>query len=152
ELLLLIGVALAFVTLAIPIQLKANWITIGWAVEGIAILWTGIEMKSQRLRAIALALSGLAIMKLICWDTPWGGRAAFTPVVNKYFLSSLLVIGCLFGAALIYEKLGERMHIAARVFQIVLVVVALLTLWFLLTVETYTYFASQAVLQKTTEG
>jgi uncharacterized membrane protein len=152
ELFLMIGVALTFVTLAIPIQLKSNWITIAWAVEGIAILWTGIEMKSQRLRALAHALFGLALLKLVFWDTPWGSRAAFTPVVNKYFLSSLFVIGCLFAAAWLYEKLGESMRIAARVFQIVLLVVALITLWFLLTVETYTYFASRAALQKTAEA
>jgi len=152
EMLLLIGVALTFVTLAIPIQLKSNWITIAWAVEGVAILWTGIEMKSQRLRAIAHALFGLAILKLAFWDTPWGYRAAFAPVVNKYFLSSLVVIVCLFVSAWIYAKLGERMQIAARIFQIVLLVVALLTLWFLLTVETYTFFASRAALQKTAEG
>jgi uncharacterized membrane protein len=152
EMLLLIGVALTFVTLAIPIQLKSNWITIAWAVEGVAILWTGTEMKSQRLRAIAHALFGLAILKLAFWDTPWGYRAAFTPVLNKYFLSSLFVIGCLFAAAWIYEKLGARMQIAARIFQIVLLVVALIMLWFLLTVETYTYFAARAALQKTAEG
>jgi uncharacterized membrane protein len=152
EMLLLIGVALTFVTLAIPIQLKSNWITIAWAVEGLAILWTGIEMKSQRLRGIAHGLFGLAILKLALWDTPWSYRAAFTPVVNKYFLSSLFVIVCLCAAAWLYEKLGERMHIAARAFQIVLLVVALLTLWFLLTVETYTYFATRAALQKTAEG
>jgi uncharacterized membrane protein len=152
EMLLLIGVALTFVTLAIPIQLKSNWITIAWAVEGVAILWTGIEMKSQRLRAIAHALFGLAILKLAFWDTPWGHRAPFTPVVNKYFLSSLFVIVCLFAAGWLYEKLGNRMQIAARVFQIVLLVVALITLWFLLTVETYTYFAARAALQKTAEG
>ena len=152
EMLLLIGVALTFVTLAIPIQLKSNWITIAWAVEGVAILWTGIEMKSQRLRAIAHGLFGLAILKLAFWDTPWGYRAAFTPVVNKYFLSSLFVIVCLFASAWIYEKLGERMQIAARIFQIVLLVVALITLWFLLTVETYTYFAARAALQKTADA
>ena len=152
EMLLLIGVALSFVTLAIPIQLKSNWITIAWAVEGVAILWTGIEMSSQRLRAIAHALFGLAILKLAFWDTPWGYRAAFTPILNKYFLSSLFVIVSLFAAAWLYQKLGERMHIAARVFQIVLLVVALSTLWFLLTTETYTYFASRATLQKTAEG
>ena len=152
EMLLLIGVALTFVTLAIPIQLKSNWITIAWAVEGVAILWTGIEMKSQRLRAIAHALFALAILKLVFWDTPWGGRAAFAPVVNKYFLSSLFVIVCLFGAALIYEKLGERMQIAARIFQIVLLVVGLIMLWYLMTIETYTYFAARAALQKTAEG
>jgi len=47
ESLLLIGIGLTFVTLAIPIQLKSNWITIAWAFEGVVMLWSGIETKSQ---------------------------------------------------------------------------------------------------------
>ncbi|HEV8587711.1 MAG TPA: DUF2339 domain-containing protein [Pyrinomonadaceae bacterium] len=151
ELLLMIGVALTFVTLSIPIQLKSNWITMAWAVEGLVILWAGIEMESQRLRAIAHALFTLALLKLVFWDTPWGDREPFTPVANKYFLSSLFVTACLFAAALVYEKLGERKKIAARVFQLVLLIAALITLWFLMTIETHTYFAVRAALQKTAE-
>jgi uncharacterized membrane protein len=152
EFLLTLGVALTFVTLAIPIQLNTNWITMAWAIEGLMILWGGIEMKSQRLRGIAHIVFSLALVRLFFWDTPWGYRGTFTPVVNKYFLSSLFVITCLFAAAMMYEKLSERKHIAARVFQVVLLVVALVTLWFLMTVETYTYFAARARLQETTEG
>ncbi|HEY8204832.1 MAG TPA: DUF2339 domain-containing protein [Pyrinomonadaceae bacterium] len=151
ELLLTIGVALTFVTLSIPIQLKSNWITMAWAVEGLVILWAGIEMESQRLRAIAHALFTLALLKLVFWDTPWGDREPFTPVANKYFLSSLFVTACLLAAALVYEKLGERKKIAARVFQLILLIVALITLWFLMTIETHTYFAVRAGLQKTAE-
>jgi uncharacterized membrane protein len=151
ELLLMIGVALTFVTLSIPIQLKSNWITMAWAVEGLVILWAGIEMESQRLRAIAHALFTLALLKLVFWDTPWGDREPFTPVANKYFLSSLFVTACLFAAALVYEKLGERKKIAARVFQLVLLIAALITLWFLMTIETHTYYAVRAALQKTAE-
>ena len=56
---LLIGVALAFITLAIPIQFKSNWIAIAWAIEGLVILWAGIEIKSARLRAVAHAPDGV---------------------------------------------------------------------------------------------
>ena len=31
--------ALAFVTVAIPLQLEHQWITIGWALEGAALAW-----------------------------------------------------------------------------------------------------------------
>ncbi len=33
------GTALAFVTVAIPLQLEHQWITIGWALEGAALAW-----------------------------------------------------------------------------------------------------------------
>ena len=36
---LVAGAALAFVTVAIPLQLKQQWITIGWALEGAALAW-----------------------------------------------------------------------------------------------------------------
>ena len=152
EFLLTLGVALTFVTLAVPIQLSANWITMAWAIEALMILWAGIEMKSQRLRAVAHIVFALALLRLFFWDTPWGYREPFTPVVNKYFLSSLFVISCLFAAAMLYEKLGERKQITAKVFQIALLVVALIALWFLMTVETYTYFAARAGWQETAEG
>ena len=43
ELLALIGVALTFVTIAIPIQLRSNWITIAWSIEALLMLWAGLE-------------------------------------------------------------------------------------------------------------
>ena len=36
---LVAGAALAFVTVAIPLQLDHQWITIGWALEGAALAW-----------------------------------------------------------------------------------------------------------------
>ncbi len=36
---LVAGAALAFVTVAIPLQLDKEWITIGWALEGAALAW-----------------------------------------------------------------------------------------------------------------
>ncbi len=36
---LVAGAALAFVTVAIPLQLSHQWITIGWALEGAALAW-----------------------------------------------------------------------------------------------------------------
>src|SRR6185503_2140014 len=98
EVLLLIAIALTFVTIAIPIQLRSNWITIAWAVEGVAILWAALETRSMRLRAHSFALFALAFFKLLFWDTPYSPRPAFIPIFNRYFLPSLAVIACFLGA------------------------------------------------------
>lgn len=143
EFLLMIGVSLAFITLAIAIQLESNWITIAWALEGLIILWAGVETRSALLRSLAHGVFGLALIKLI-FDTPFDYRPLFTPVLNKYFLSSLFVTACLFTAAWVYRKLGARSQISERVFQLALLLIAIITLWFLLTVETHTYFAARA--------
>jgi uncharacterized membrane protein len=143
EALILIGVAITFITLAIPIQLRGNWITMAWAVEALVVLWTAIETRSKRLDALAWVLFTLALGKLIVWDTSsiaW--RTTFTPVFNRYFLSSLFVIGCFFGATWLYHRLDNQKEGFGP--KLVAALLGVVALWFLMSVETYTFFASRA--------
>lgn len=151
EVLLLIAVALTFVTIAIPIQLRSNWITIAWAVEGLAILWAALEIRSTRLRVHAFALFALAFVKFLFWDTPYGYRPAFTPVFNRYFLSSLLMIACFLDAVYLYHRAGQRKLIDGRVTKIVIGLGATLAFWLLISIETHTFFVARVVAQKITE-
>jgi uncharacterized membrane protein len=148
EILLLIAVALTFVTIAIPIQLRSNWITIAWAVEGVAILWAGLEIQSVRLRVHAFALFALAFFKFLFWDTPYGYRPAFTPVFNRYFLSSLAVVGCYVAAVYLFER---RKLVDERVTKLVIALLAAFTFWLLISIETQTYFAGRALAEKISE-
>ena len=148
EILLLIAVALTFVTIAIPIQLRSNWITIAWAVEGVAILWAGLEIQSVRLRAHAFGLFALAFFKFLSWDTPYGYRPAFTPVFNRYFLSSLAVIGCYVVAVYLFERARRRNLVNERVTMLMIGLGAALTFWLLISIETHTYFAGRALAEK----
>ena len=145
ETLLLIAVALTFVTIAIPIQLSSNWITIAWAVQGVAILWAALEIRSARLRAHAFALFGLAFFKLLFWDTPYGYRPTFIPIFNRYFLSSLTVIACFLGAIYLFERASRRNLFHEQISKIVLGLAAVLAFWFVISVETHTYFVGRAV-------
>jgi hypothetical protein len=80
ESLALIGTALTFVTIAMPIQLQQNWITIAWSVEALLMLWAGLEISSLRLRVLAYAIFGLALFRLVFWDSYGHSQAIFTPV------------------------------------------------------------------------
>jgi uncharacterized membrane protein len=148
ESLFMIGVALTFVTIAIPIQLRSNWITIAWSIEALVMLWAGIETKAQKLRVAAHSLFGLALIKLLLWDTPREPRGIFTPVLNKYFLSSLLVTACLLAAAYSYQRAEQRQRFFAQTHGLVILLVAIVTLWWVMSVETYTFFAARAAVQK----
>jgi uncharacterized membrane protein len=88
---------------------------------------------------------------LFFWDTPYGYRPVFTPVFNRYFLSSLVVIGCLFGAAAIYHRLDRRKGIAFDRLKLGLLLAALVALWFVSTIETYTFFQAKALAQRVYE-
>ena len=149
EILLLIAIALTFVTIAIPIQLRSNWITIAWAVEGLAILWAALEIRSARLRVHAFILFALAFVRFLFWDSPPAYRPPFTPVFNDYFLSSLLMIACFLDAVYLYHRAGQRKLIDGRVTKIVIGLGAALAFWILISIETHTFFVTRVVAQKT---
>jgi uncharacterized membrane protein len=128
----LVGVALLFVTLAIPIQLEAHWITLAWAVQGAILAWMSLRLGSAAWRWGALAVFALAVGKHVALDTPWSYRAAFTPVANAYFLSALGLAAALAAGAWLLRE-------GARKEAIVLALAAVFVTWFASTAEIYSY-------------
>jgi uncharacterized membrane protein len=61
---LVAGSALAFVTVAIPLQLRQQWITIGWAVEGAALAWLYRRIPHRGLLYAALGLLSAVFVRL----------------------------------------------------------------------------------------
>jgi hypothetical protein len=60
----LAAVAAGFVTLAIPLQLSNEWITIGWALEAAALLALDARLRHTGLRYLALALFTFVLLRL----------------------------------------------------------------------------------------
>ena len=67
------GVALFFITLIFPIQFNRQWITIGWALEGAALLWLFHRVPHPGLRLTGFGLLVAAFVRL-----------AFNPAVLEY--------------------------------------------------------------------
>ncbi len=61
---LVAGTALAFVTVAIPLQLHRQWITIGWALEGAALAWLFTRIRHRGLLYWALGLFAAVFARL----------------------------------------------------------------------------------------
>jgi uncharacterized membrane protein len=69
------GVALFFITLIVPVQFDRQWITVGWALEGAALLWLFHRIPHPGLRAIGALLLGVVFVRL-----------ALNPAVLSYHL------------------------------------------------------------------
>jgi hypothetical protein len=61
---LVAGASLAFVTVAIPLQLRQQWITIGWALEGAALAWLYQRIRHRGLLYFASALLATVFARL----------------------------------------------------------------------------------------
>lgn len=63
-----LGLALTFVTVAIPLQLKASYLTVAWAAESAALIWSGVAARERRMRVYGLALLLIAALKAVFLD------------------------------------------------------------------------------------
>jgi uncharacterized membrane protein len=88
--LLLIGVALTFLTLAAPIQFSSYRITMAWAVEAAAMTWIGMRTGARRLVYAALVVFTLVLMRLWIVDSwIYQSANAYRPIANARFLTFL---------------------------------------------------------------
>ena len=94
------GVALLFITLIFPIQFDRQWITIGWACEGAALLWLFHRIPHPGLRIAGVALLVTAFVRLAANPAvlSYHPRSA-THILNWYLYSYGIVTVCLFAGA-----------------------------------------------------
>jgi uncharacterized membrane protein len=82
-----LALGVVFGTLAIPLALDGRWTSAAWALEGAAIVWTGVRQRRLLARIFGLALqflAGAAFLNDLAW--PVGAL----PVANSAYL------GCVF--------------------------------------------------------
>jgi uncharacterized membrane protein len=99
---LVAGLVLVFVTIAIPVQLNGNWVTLLWAGEAALLFWIGRTKSVQFYELLSYVLIVLTFISIVqdwqtCYETYIQGnpKTRITPLLNINFLSSILVIGAL---------------------------------------------------------
>jgi type II secretory pathway pseudopilin PulG len=94
------GVALFFITLIFPIQFDRQWITIGWALEGAALLWLFHRVPHPGLRLVGTGLLVAAFVRLAFNPAVLEYHArSITPILNWYLYAYGIVTVCLFAGA-----------------------------------------------------
>jgi uncharacterized membrane protein len=88
------GLAIAFLTLAIPVWLGLYAITLAWALEGALLLALGARHGSRGVRLAGYGVIGLSVIRLLEYHLPLHDMA-FVPVLNPDFGTWLVVIATL---------------------------------------------------------
>ncbi len=99
---LISGVALVFLTLAIPVQLDGNWVTLLWAGEAAVLFWIGRTKGALFYETLSYILVFLAFIslnedwiQLYTAYLPEPGAARPIPLINTRFLGSALFIAAI---------------------------------------------------------
>ncbi len=94
------GLGLVFITIAIPVQLDGNWVTLLWVGEAALMFWIGRTKNVTVYEMISYPLMVLAFLSIL---HDWGmlfddvylreSEIGLTPLLNINFLSSVLFAG-----------------------------------------------------------
>jgi uncharacterized membrane protein len=60
--------AVVFLTIAIPLEAHGRWITLGWLIEGVALLWAAQHLRLLLLRVLACGALILGFIALVVSD------------------------------------------------------------------------------------
>ncbi|HET7705168.1 MAG TPA: DUF2339 domain-containing protein [Thermoanaerobaculia bacterium] len=94
------GTALAFITVAIPLQLDRQWITIGWALEAAALIWLFLRVPHRGLLLWSAALFAAVFVRLVLNPAIFESYPrASNPVFNWYLYTYGVCAAAFFAGA-----------------------------------------------------
>lgn len=151
------GLVLVFITIAIPVQLDGNWVTLLWAGQAVLLFWIGRTKAMPFYEQLSYPLMVLAFFSIIHdWNTayhiyiPDEPETRISPLFNVNFLMSLLFIAGFF----FINKWNRSEKYAAAlppknwIFKIMSVLIPgilLVTLFFTFKMEISTYWTQLSI-------
>ena len=97
---LLSGLVLVFITIAIPVQLDGNWVTLLWVGQATLLFWIGRTKNVPIYEKLSYIMMILAIISLLQdWEAFYAvffyeKLAIIPPIFNIMFFTSMIFIAC----------------------------------------------------------
>ncbi len=143
-----LALAVAFLTIAIPLQFDGRPITLAWAAEATVLVLAGFHMASKRLRVAGVILLTLVALRLFATEYEIDLQN-FVPVANGRFLTYAFAIAAMFAVAWRYKVAWATVEKDERFLVPTLALVANFFALYILSAEAIAYFDSQIASQAT---
>ncbi|MGA3126380.1 MAG: DUF2339 domain-containing protein [Candidatus Korobacteraceae bacterium] len=87
------GLAITFLTIAIPLRLHEHWITMAWLMEGAVLFWAGSGTTHRRVKLFGGAVVAIGLLRLLALDLwKWGEQPL---ILNLRLATFAVAIGAL---------------------------------------------------------
>jgi uncharacterized membrane protein len=106
-----LGIALVFLTIAVPVQLGGPWVSVAWAVEGTALVWLSFTLRMNPLRWMGLGVFLVFAVWLLFIDTPEALAAGLRPFLNVYTLTYAVAIGATYLTAYLLHRGRQTLYL-----------------------------------------
>ena len=136
---LLIGMVLTFVSLAAPVQLEGNYITLFWATEAVLLLWLSQKSGIQLIKISSMIVTALMLVSLVM---DWFNIYEYTSldvniILNKAFVTGVMAIGSIgLLVVLLKKETGNIIKdLAAQEYRMALMVIGAILVYLVCLLE-----------------
>ena len=126
---LLIGLVLTFISLAAPIQLEGNYITLFWAAECVLLLWLSQQSGIRLMKIASVIVMALMMISLIMdWTIIYqlDEENILRIIFNKGFVTSLVSIASMLLFIHFLKKESDEYAIRAKQARNILMLVSII--------------------------
>lgn len=113
-----ITLAVVFLTMAIPLNLHADGITLAWAVEGPVLLYLGYRFRYQPVRIFGVVALLLSLIRMFYAHWPLH-HEPYAPFINHDFISAAIVPLAIGIFALIHHRFRNSAQDSDREFKLI---------------------------------
>ncbi|MBL7858375.1 MAG: DUF2339 domain-containing protein [Cyclobacteriaceae bacterium] len=109
---LLIGLVLTFISLAAPVQLKGNYITLFWSAETVLLLWLSQKSGIRLMKLGSVIVMALMVISLMMdWEQLYfqlETETVLTILLNKAYVTSLFSLSSIAITLLLLRRESEN--------------------------------------------
>ena len=131
---LLIGLVLTFISLAAPVQLEGNYITLFWAAEAVLLLWLSQKSGIRLMKLTSVIVMVLMVISLL---TDWGqiylgenGDQALRIIFNKGYITSLVSLASIVLTSILLKSETQERQEQVQAYKTLLTFAGIALLYF----------------------
>lgn len=137
--------AMGFLATVMPLQASGHWVAVCWAVQGLALWWFSLAIRSLPLRVMGFAFFALAAVRFLLRNV-FEARAhqhPFWPIFNTFALSGLAIAACFVTASFLARRLKPAVDSGDFILARIVGMAGLALVWVVASAEAYDYFQTQ---------
>jgi uncharacterized membrane protein len=144
------GLAVVFLSIAVPMQFSGPWIAIAWFIESAFLYAIASFISNRGFQVMGIVVYALGIIDFAVWTGRTYIDETFTPIFNTSFVILVLAVIVAYAIAYMYRRFGSiSVEIQKRGIMVFVIVANVLSVY-ALSMEIVNYYdAKQISLSKT---
>ena len=103
------GLAVTFLSLAVPLQLSGPWIAVAWLIEACVLYFIASMISNRGFQIMGVVVYCLGLADFFVWyaSHSWWNNEGFVPIFNTAFAILALAVAAAYAIACMYVRYGS---------------------------------------------